>query len=104
MGMIDKLYGRHYEYFPISVKPADAGHAGASRSRVYIILAHREKVVLRYDPQGLYDSITKAVTRMIQTEPRDYLIADSRHLRLESEYVARLRRKSFRPNATCPCV
>ncbi|CAE7328809.1 unnamed protein product [Symbiodinium necroappetens] len=42
MGMINKLYGRHYEYFPISVKPADAGHAP---SWVYF-LNDREKKVL----------------------------------------------------------
>ena len=44
MAMIKTLYSRHYDIRTLFVSPADQGHAGIARDRVYVILALKGRV------------------------------------------------------------
>ncbi|CAK9022067.1 Probable protein S-acyltransferase 23 (Probable palmitoyltransferase At2g14255) (Zinc finger DHHC domain-containing protein At2g14255) [Durusdinium trenchii] len=89
MGIIHKLYGLWYNIFPIYVDPRDVGHSGASRARVYIIMAHKQKVAQRFDCRKMYARISAAMKALVATTPKDYFVADKIDIQLEAARVAR---------------
>ena len=100
MGMIEKIYGRHYNIHPIYMDASDLGHSGSSRARVYIIMVLKDEVVLTYDCNKMFREISHAMTQLVSTCPEDYFVADETDLRLEEARVGRQRSIQVRPNAT----
>lgn len=100
MGMIEKIYGRHYNIHPIYMDPSDLGHSGSSRARVYIIMVLKDEVVPTYDCNKMFREISHAMTQLVTTCPEDYFVADETDLRLEEARVARQRSIQVRPDAT----
>ncbi|CAK9079372.1 Uncharacterized protein SCF082_LOCUS37876 [Durusdinium trenchii] len=84
MGMLRKIYGQTYDLYPIYVQPADLGHNGTARSRVYVLLANREKVRNTYDCQELYQRISTRMKSVASTSPRDYFVAMKLHYLLNA--------------------
>lgn len=103
MGMIWKLYGRHYDIYPIYVDTRDVGHHGASRKRVYIIMSHQKSVKQVYDCNRLYRKIAEAMKLFVATKPADYFIAEPRDLLLEAQRTAGVRKLHLKQKATQPC-
>lgn len=99
MGIIHKLYGLWYNIFPIYVDPRDVGHSGASRARVYIIMAHKQKVAQRFDCRKMYARISAAMKALVATTPKDYFVADKIDIQLEAARVARVRKRHLKPKA-----
>lgn len=100
MGMIEKIYGRHYNIHPIYMDASDLGHSGSSRARVYIIMVLKDEVVLTYDCNKMFREISHAMIQLVSTCPEDYFVADETDLRLEEARVGRQRSIQVRPNAT----
>ena len=99
MKFLKKLYGKHYDLHPLFVEPKDVGHHGVARSRVYIIMVHRESVTQIYDCHSLYQEIANAMKLFVATRPSDYFIADAKDIRLEAERTARSRKIPVRQKA-----
>ncbi|CAE8715092.1 unnamed protein product, partial [Polarella glacialis] len=87
-----------YDVFPIPVDLADVGHAGASRARVYILVALRGQFRQLCDPIVLYQQITTAIKATSATQPADYMTAGPLEIQLEASEVARIRSVPVRPN------
>ncbi len=97
--MIKHLYDDDYDLFPIYLDVVDQGHSGASRPRVYIICAHKERLVQLVDVYQLYNMITAAIRQRIQTTPKDYLVSDHWEIMRDAEMFAQKRGHSFKPAA-----
>ena len=76
MGMVQKLYGRHYDLHPLNISPEDVGHAGVARARVYIVMAYRGLVTEHYDVQEMFRRVCQKMRQFVCTEPSDYFVAD----------------------------
>ena len=102
VSLIELLYGDVYELYPIYLDVQDQGHAGASRPRVYIICAHRERVIPLVNVYDLYAKITKAIRKHIHTRPSDYLSAGHWEIMRDAELSASKskKKKTFQP---VPC-
>ena len=75
MDMIHLLYKKTYNISPLRVSPADQGHAGVARERLYLILTLKGVVEEVTNPKQLYDEISQHIRKHIKTEPKDYLIS-----------------------------
>ena len=98
--MIKLLYGDDYDIYPISVDCAHQGHGGVARSRVYIVLAHKERCRLvdpTNDIETVYKLVSRYIQRYIKTSPRDYLIAEHWEIMRDAMETARTRKKVFTP-------
>ena len=84
---------------PIRVSPQDVGHAGAARDRVYIIMAHRDRVVETYDVHKMFRTISTTFQKLAQTRVQDYYVADAIDLAMEMENTARTRKIPLKPKA-----
>lgn len=71
MEVISKLYSSHYHVKGIQASPADQGHYGVKRNRLYLILTLKALVEEVVDPVFLYQQITKYIQRFVQTQPQD---------------------------------
>lgn len=92
MDMICKLYSRHYNMQVLNVSPADMGHAGYARDRIYLILWLKGTVDQIMDPEVLYSAISHYIQRFVKTEPKDYLVSSQMDYFKEAERIA-VRRK-----------
>ena len=80
--------------YPIYVATSDAGHAGCSRDRIYILLAHKEKVEqLVPDVEKIYHQISASIRKHVATRPSDYLTATAEEVLMEAQLLAHRRRK-----------
>ena len=100
MGMIEYLYGSEYAIHPLLISAADVGHAGTSRDRLYVILAHKHHVKQICDVQGMLQHTTHVLRKVVQTTPQDYLFANAQQKRLEALHVARVRKIQYQPRVT----
>ena len=100
MKMIEFLYDDDYRLFPIYLDVGDQGHTGASRPRVYIICAHKERVVQLADVYKLYRAITSSIQKFVSTCPSDYLVSDHWEIMRDAALLAQKRNKPFTP-VTC---
>ncbi len=91
--MIHTLYGKHYHIFRLSVCPADQGHAGVSRDRIYLILALKGKVTPVCDVNKMYSRVSAYIAGKVQTRPSDYLVSDVNELKAEAARISHVRRK-----------
>ena len=92
MQMIHVVYGQHYNITRIRCETADAGHSGAARTRVYLILAHKLRVQQVHDPEGMYCFISQRIREEIRTFPSDYMIAPKHEVVAEMANIAFKRR------------
>ena len=99
MGMVRKVYGRHYEIHSIYMEPGDLGHSGVARSRLYLILALKGSVVAVTDCNDIFEKISSAMKSRVATVPADYFIADAVDVQLEAQRTALTRKIAFRPKA-----
>lgn len=96
--MIRTLYGKHYQIFKLPVCPADQGHAGISRDRIYLILTLKGKVTRVFDVNRMYSMVTAYITSKVQTKPSDYLVSDVNELKVEAARLAHVRRNTLKPH------
>ena len=61
--MIKRLYGEHYHIWTLRVEPADVGHAGVNRERLYLILSLANE---QSKSVALYNSI--AASRILSSD------------------------------------
>ena len=87
-----------YNIYQIFSDMADAGHAGASRPRTYVIFARKDGKVL-FDPITLYGIISDTISKVMATTPKDYLNASRREVDMEAAEVCRIRGIQHRPGA-----
>ena len=73
--MVRYLYGHHYHIHPLYVTGDDFGHRGAARKRVYIFLAHKERVRMVLDVTRAFQKVSSTIRKAVQTEPQDYLVS-----------------------------
>ncbi|CAE7276424.1 unnamed protein product, partial [Symbiodinium microadriaticum] len=83
MNMIETLYGRHYDIVQLFVSPADQGHAGVARNRTYLILTRKHVVRQVRDVTKVYTELSHHISSLVQTRPRDYLVASRLDLLME---------------------
>ncbi|CAE7365301.1 unnamed protein product [Symbiodinium sp. CCMP2592] len=95
VAMVEYLYGRHYVLHPFRVNPGDVGHAAASRPRLYIILAHKQRVVETTDVEMLFQRATSMLRRTAQTQVQDYFVANTHDMYLEASATAAQRKKRY---------
>ena len=88
MHMIERLYGRYYDVQKLLVSPADQGHAGMARKRVYLILARKGLVLEVHDVQSMYSEISEFISGLVATKPRDYLVASRVDRLLDASRIA----------------
>jgi hypothetical protein len=98
MPMIMLLYSRYYAIKKLHVSPADQGHAGVDRDRIYLVLALKGKVEELHDVQDTYSKVSQFIKRRVQTRPCDYLVASWDELQREAQAVAMTRKKKFSMN------
>ena len=91
MAMIKALYARHYNIKALFVSPADQGHAGIARDRVYLILALKGRVEEAFDVVATYQKVSAFIRKRVQTVPSDYLISDFNDLQREALKTATTR-------------
>ncbi len=96
MGMIEILYGKHYNIYEIIADCSDQGHSGLSRLRIFVICAHKVHTTMLCDPVLLYDKITAVVKKYARTEPKDYLVSDRYEILREAADLAIVRKKQVR--------
>ena len=99
MEMMEDAHGPDYEFYQLFTSPADVGHFACSRSRTYVIGAHRERTTLLHDPWQLHDAIKDHISNKVATRPSDYLVATAVEVELEAMEKARVRRVTYRPGA-----
>eukprot|EP00435_Cladocopium_sp_Y103_P042015 s1084_g11.t1 len=95
MGMIKRLYSRHYMMKVLRVSPADQGHAGIARDRIYVVLALKGRVEEAHNVQDVYAKVSKFISDRVQTVPSDYLISDFNELRKEAQSMAAKRKIKY---------
>ena len=96
MDMMADCHGPDYEFFQTFCTPADVGHAACARHRTYVVGAHVSRTRMLHDIWNLQESIRDEVQAMVQTQPKDYLLATDAEVTLEAQEVARRRRIPFR--------
>lgn len=97
MAMIKTLYSRHYDIRTLFVSPADQGHAGIARDRVYVILALKGRVEEAFNVENMYAKVSAFIRKRVQTVPSDYLISDYNELQREAQATATIRGLRFSP-------
>ena len=107
MQMIIRLYGAHYALYPFYVSTCDVGHAGVARNRVYILLAHKERLKMLVSPYVVHKRIVATIRQAVQTQPQDYVFAQPHEILLDAGATAFTRGKKMtaswqRSLAMCP--
>ena len=95
---ITALMEPEYQCYPMYCSSEDAGHAGAARTRTYIIMRYIAETDCLGDPIELYYKIADCVKSQVATEPKDYMIATQEEIRLEAQSVARSRGIVYNPH------
>ncbi|CAE7266532.1 unnamed protein product [Symbiodinium sp. KB8] len=95
--ILESLLGDLCNVYPLRVEPADIGHSGVSRARLYVIVAMKTARVLA-DPVQLVHSVADHVRARFQTKPRDYLIAGDLEVQFEAFATASAAGVPFRSN------
>ena len=96
MQLIKALYEKHYRLFPLEVDVADVGHGGATRTRIYVVMAHRLHTKVLADPIELYQKIAEGLKSDMSTRPRDYFVASDCEVQLAASDLAFVRKKTLR--------
>ena len=91
-----RLYGKHYNFYPIYVTPGDQGHTGVARDRVYVAMALKGKAVPITDVRQLYERVTSFIKQFVSTRPRDYWVSSSYDKIVEASKTALQRRLPVR--------
>ena len=75
MTMLEDLFGSGYQFVPLRVEPADAGHRAVGRLRTYIYIFPVARTAYLHDAFDLYSRISRAITKVVATQGRDYMVA-----------------------------
>ena len=94
--MIQHLYGRNYDIVQLMVSPADQGHHGVARARTYLVLSLKGVVGQTRSVEAMYSEVSKFISGLIKTRPRDYFISDRVDIMLEATRTAATRRLPLR--------
>lgn len=89
--MIWTLYSRYYNIRILRVCPADFGHFGVRRDRIYLIMSLKEAVIEVADPIQVYAKVREYVQSFVRTEPKDYWVSTTAEYVKEAERTARVR-------------
>ena len=93
LNVVRDLLGDLYDIYPLAVDLGDVGHTGASRRRLYVIVALKGSTRCVANPITLYSKL-KEYLREVQelndcrTTPSDYLTADAVEIQLDAMEVA----------------
>ena len=96
------MLGDLYNIYPLYVDLDDVGHSGASRHRVYVILALKTLRMIA-DPRQVYARVSATLRQTYTTRPRDYLNASVLEVQCEAMEASRasfaklIRSHMFRP-------
>lgn len=90
--MIQKLYGRHYDIYPLYCRTDHSGHSGTTRARLYVACVHKKRARVMRDIKKVYMAMAKTMMKHVQTTPDDYMIATMNDIKEEAERVARVRK------------
>ena len=93
--MIKWLFCLHYEIYILVCGVEDQGHDGASRDRIWIILAHRERTKMLFNPIELYKTVCQSIRTYVCTRPADYCVAPNVEIRVEAMHMAAVREKTL---------
>ncbi|CAE7663119.1 unnamed protein product [Symbiodinium necroappetens] len=99
MGMMEEVHP-DYDLIQTFCDPGDTGHEACSRSRTYVIGAHKNKTEELEEPCKLQDKIQRHIRKRVQTVPSDYMIATGTEISLEAQQMARKRGIQWRPEQT----
>ena len=94
--MIRLLNGGHYHIHILRPEPADAGHGGTARERVYLVLAHKRRTTLLHSPAELYTRVSAAVREQGSTRPSDYFVATHSEIVMHGQQWARTRKRKWK--------
>lgn len=94
--MIRFLFGIYYYMYTLVCGVEDQGHDGSSRTRLYVILAHRNKTVKLVDPFKVYFAISKAIRCHVCTKPSDYMISTEVEIQQMYSELASVRKKGVK--------
>lgn len=91
--MIKWLFCMHYWIYVLVCGVEDQGHDGASRDRLWIILAHKERTKMLCDPIELYKMVCRNIRSYVCTRPSDYCVAPTVEIQNEALHLATIRQK-----------
>lgn len=94
---INLLLGTDYFIWVFTVHAADSGHAGATRTRVYILFCHKLRGRVLMCPLTAYDVMQRRIRESVQTAPSDYLVGSPRDILVEAMRWAAVRKIEYRP-------
>ena len=103
LDVIYEMFKFAYCMFWLEVEPADSGHGGVSRPRIYIFLSLLETGTVLHDPCVLYAQLRDELKKRISTTPQDYWLATEDEIALESMELAAKRKIPFQMEAW-PCL
>lgn len=93
--MIKWLFCLHYKIYILVCGVEDQGHDGATRDRIWIILAHRERTKMLFDPIELYKKVCESIRTYVCTRPSDYSVAPAIEIQNEALHMATVREKTL---------
>ena len=103
MSMLNDLLAPDYKFLEVLVDPQDCGHAGVNRPRKYIFCYHCSTARYLYDVQEAYRLVKSAIQSVVQTRPRDHMVADPHQILAHAAHVAAVRKIPFRADTFQAC-
>jgi uncharacterized Fe-S cluster-containing protein len=94
--LIRHCYEKHYRLYFFEIDLPDVGHSGASRARIYVIMAHRVRARVIGDPVALFKTIIEKLKGKLTTKPRDYFVASPAEIRLSTTDLAMTRKTKLK--------
>ncbi len=87
-----------YEAVQLFIEPGHLGHTGMRRRRTFIFLRHRERCAYLFDLHSALDTISKEISKLVHTEPRDYLTESLHAHQLDLQSMAKKRKVEYQPD------
>lgn len=99
MGMLQQSH-EDYDFYQMYSEPSDFNYGGTGRFRTWVVGAHKDATVCKYDPFQMLSHIKEEFEKFPSTQPSDYLVASKHELQLEAHDLAERRGLYYRPNSS----
>ena len=98
-----------YGCVPLFLCPADLGHRGVRRDRVFIFLGHTQRCAYLVDIYEAFDEIKRKIGKFVRTEPQDYMVSGPMVQQVQNHRMAQKRKRQFQPEfqlnyIVCTCT
>ena len=80
----------------LHIEPADVGHNGVNRERIYVILSHRIHTTEVMDPHILLGDVVTTIRDRVATRPSDYFVSSKEEILRVAADLAHSRKKRLR--------